>query len=104
MTEPQAIAVADIPTIVLPNWRDAGSVSSFLISAASIVVGILMMFHVAVPATTSDTVSTIAGVAGFVIAAAVQTVNQHRITKTNTAAISAGVAVKNAPPMKMFRR
>jgi len=82
-----------VPTIKLPNWHDAGSISSFIVSIGAVIVSLLTMLQVGMPAHTSETLSSLAGTAGLVIAAIVQAFNQHRITTIHTAAIQAGCKV-----------
>jgi hypothetical protein len=61
--------VADIPE--LPAWNDAQSVSLFLAAGFSALVTALAVFHVAIPHGVAAEVASSTGLAGTVIALAV---------------------------------
>lgn len=89
-----------VPAVVLPNWTDAGSITSFVTSIATFVVGLLTMTGVVLPSGTHTAVTAWAGIAGVAIAAGVQIVNFVRITVLHKSAVTAGhtVAVKVSKP------
>lgn len=84
-------------SIHLPKWNDAGSVTAFLLTVASFVFGVLTTAHITVPQHTSDSISTLAGVLGVVIAAVVQGINVIRVSTVQKSAIAAGVPVVSKP-------
>ena len=85
-----------IPAVPLPNWSDAGSVTGYIVSVATAIIGMLAMTGVIVPAHTSTEVQSWAGIAGVAVAAGFQVVNFIRVTVLHKAAVLSGqpVAIK----------
>ena len=71
----------------LPTWTDGPAVTSYLVSIASFVVGILATFHIGLPSNTPTVVQEVAGPAGLAIAAIVQLVTQWTHRSSHKAAI-----------------
>jgi hypothetical protein len=79
----------------LPKWSDPISVSLFLTAAFGAVVCILGMFHVGISPGVTANVTTLSGIAGSVIALAVNAIT-HRSAHAKVAVIT--VAQTGAPP------
>lgn len=66
-------AVIQLPT--LPTWTDPQSVASYIIAVFGLLASALTIFHVGLPAGTSNLVQVWAPVAGLAVAGAIQAVN-----------------------------
>ena len=88
------------PAVPLPNWTDAGSITGYIVTVATFVVGLLTATGVTVPSGTSTEVQAWAGIAGIAIAAVIQIVNFVRVTVLHKAAILSGQPVAIKPTAK----
>jgi hypothetical protein len=77
-----------VPVPSLPAWNDPASISLFIVSALSAVAAVLGMFHIGIPAGVSADVTDVSGIAGFVIATAVN-VWSHRAAHSAVAVAQA---------------
>lgn len=64
----------------MPTWTTPSSVTSYVTSIVLTVLGILTQLHITVPTSVPGSVSTWAGIVGYVVAAAALIVNavSHR--------------------------
>lgn len=92
-TAPSPEAIPTTTSVPLPTWTDPASITSYIVSLATLTISILTSVGVVVPAGTSTTVSTWAGVAGIAISAGVVIFNFVRVTILHKAAIVGGASV-----------
>lgn len=88
------MSVSPLPP--LPTWTDPGAVTSYIVSIAGLVVGILMAFGVAVPSGEPQAVQVGASVAGLIVSGVAQAVNliMHRKATVAIAQAQAAIAAQ----------
>jgi hypothetical protein len=96
-------ATPETAPIVLPTWTDPESIATFLLSAATLVLGTLAATGVIIPAGVSASVQGWAAVAGYVIALGVQAWNSWRVAHTTRIAIASGARIVVMPSRQLLK-
>jgi len=90
----KAVAKDTTPAVALPSWTTTAAWTSYLVTVAGFVLGVLTQLHVSVPHSVSTNVSTWAGLAAYAIGVGAQIFNWARHSTVTKAALTAGVPVK----------